>query len=188
MDIKIERDKEYVETKDGRKIPFSALSSGQQELLPLLLMLGVIDARRRSKTSQLIYIEEPEAHLFPTAQSVLIQSLASIASARPKGTIYLIITTHSPYVLAKLNNLIKAGSLAEKSKNETTKKRIANVIPKSTWLSAGKVMAYAIINGKLVSILDNDGLVDAEYLDDVSGAIANEFSSLLEIEYSNDSK
>jgi hypothetical protein len=184
--IRVERDKEYLETPDGRRIPFSALSSGQQELLPLLVILGWVRPGRTQKDSdrRLIYIEEPEAHLFPSAQSILIAGLAGlVGSSRDK--IDMILTTHSPYVLAKINNLIKAGTLG---KRETIANRVNSVVPKRAWLQPGSVSGYAIVDRKLCSIVDDDGLLNADYLDDVSGDIAREFSTLLEIEVSNGPK
>ncbi len=72
-EVKFEDESEYVEASDGRRIPFSSLSSGQQELLPMWSLIDYFvetDSLRpppssRSRLStDLIYIEEPEAHLF----------------------------------------------------------------------------------------------------------------------------
>jgi len=176
--LKFERDREYFETTDGRQIPLSALSSGQQELLPLLLVfeywLGA------TGNNSLTFIEEPEAHLFPTAQSDLTQVLATIVMA-PKDRIDLVVTTHSPYVLAKVNNLIKAGELANKL-GAKTEDAIEKIVGKAAWLSPGTVCAYAMCDGKLQYLMDDDGLINAEYLDTVSGEIAREFSELLAVE------
>jgi hypothetical protein len=37
--VRFENEEEYVETRDGRKVPFSSLSSGQQEILPMWTMI-----------------------------------------------------------------------------------------------------------------------------------------------------
>ena len=166
------RDEEHLSMKDGRKIPLSLLSSGQQELLPLLTVLP--DRNARSK--QLLYIEEPEAHLFPSAQSQLVQLLASLTNGSRDQT-SLVITTHSPYVLAKFNNLILAGSLGRRRKDQ-----VAKVVPTEYWIGRHKLRAYAIFEGTLHQITQKDGLIDADYLDDVSGEIGMEFERLLEIE------
>jgi hypothetical protein len=176
--IKFESNKEFVETLDGRVIPFNALSSGQQELLPLIISIASIANSRVGRRQ--IYIEEPEAHLFPTAQSSLITILASLVDKTLFNS--LLITTHSPYVLAKINNLIKAGTLSRKSSINI--EALSEIIPSSAWLPKNSVAAYAFVDSKLIPIVQKDGLIAADYLDDVSGCIANEFMSLLELEIS----
>jgi hypothetical protein len=179
-ELKGTRDEEHLSMKDGRRIPLSLLSSGQQELLPLLMALpGHLPQRYK----QLLYIEEPEAHLFPSAQSQLVEVLASLTSA-PREQTNLVITTHSPYVLAKFNNLILAGTLAR----SRSKEDVAAIVPPESWLTKGRLGAYAICEGRLCEITQSDGLIDAEYLDSVSGVIAEEFENLLELETQSDAK
>lgn len=169
-------DSEYVQSIDGRKIPISALSSGQQELLPLVTVLPrYISTSRRN-----IYIEEPEAHLFPSAQSKLVEIFSNLIN-QSRNNVDMVLTTHSPYVLVKLNNLIKAGQLGRVQIRDRATK-VSEVIPKNFWMRPNFVQAYAIIDGKLQDIIDKDGFIDAEYLDEVSGEISNEFMRLLEIE------
>lgn len=180
--IKFERDTEYVEAQDGRRVPFSILSSGQQELLPLWLTLGNFDSStpraRPDSGVSLVYIEEPEAHLFPTAQSLLLEYLASIVSAA-KSNRRMLITTHSPYVLAKINNLILAGKFISRGKELSGE--AAKIIPRRSWLRAKHTSAYAIVDRRVRDVMDDDGLIDGEYLDKVSGDISDEFLSLLDI-------
>jgi AAA ATPase domain len=177
-EIRIEGDKEYVTSGDGRKIPFSILSSGQQELLPLWMTLQSRAERRQNK--QLVYVEEPEAHLFPTAQSALVEYLISLTTG--DTGLSLLITTHSPYVLAKCNNFIKAYSLSMKV-GDAAKSHINKIVPRSSWLDPARVRAFAMIDNSLQSITSDDGLIDGEYIDSVSNDIADEFSRLLEVEF-----
>lgn len=177
---------EYVLLTDGRKIPFSALSSGQQELLPLLTILPYFmdkDFPHNKRYKNLVYIEEPEAHLFPNAQSKLIEVLAKIVKISG-NTLDMIVTTHSPYVLAKLNNLIKAGQISRQNQGNKRSK-LGKVVDDDGWLPKNFVQAYSINNGKLESIIDDDGLISADYLDGVSMEIGEEFSTLLDIEFAN---
>lgn len=178
-----ERSKEYLHASDGRKIPISALSSGQQELMPLIMALqnragtGVM-----KRFQQLIFIEEPEAHLFPASQSALVEIFGAFLLAS-KGRSKLFITTHSPYVLAKINNLIKAKEVAGR-KGSKKYSKVDDVISDGTWIDGAEVNAYAISDGVVMKIQDiEDGMIEASYLDDVSGQIANEFSRLLAVEY-----
>lgn len=177
-EIVIQRDKEFLRTEDGRKIPLSSMSSGQQELMPLLMMMRARSGPRRQR--QLITIEEPEAHLFPAAQSALVESFAGMLSTS-NSTLSLLMTTHSPYVLAKLNNLIKAHQVGTSA--EAKHRRVVRVVGSRSWVNERSVGAYALHNGELKIINDTeDGLIDAMYLDGVSGAIAREFNELLGIE------
>jgi ABC-type cobalamin/Fe3+-siderophores transport system ATPase subunit len=177
-ELKFERDKEYLLTKDGRQIPFSALSSGQQELLPLIMALEYW-AERQTRGA-LIYIEEPEAHLFPSAQNALIEILTSVAMNRKSGS-DVVLTTHSPYVLAKLNNLARAGFLAAQVPTKALQE-IDKVVPQKSWIPHSCLNAYAIKERRLVSIIDQYGMIDGEYLDSVSEEISREFSQLQVLE------
>jgi hypothetical protein len=188
-EIRYERYSEYVECRDGRKIPFSALSSGQQELLPMWSLMdyfGQLDERRsyrqnslRLSGNELLYIEEPEAHLFPSAQSLLMEfMIGSVASPRTRRSI--LMTTHSPYIMSKLNVFLKAGSLGRRKRNSAD---VAKVVPRECWIDEDDVLAVAIQSGKLQNLIDGDGLVDAHYLDSISESISKQFSDLLDIEF-----
>lgn len=189
-EIRFESETEYVETDDGRKIPFSSLSSGQQELLPMWSLLDYFSEREAMRYSsdgrrlrlrrprELIYIEEPEAHLFPSAQSALMELLiGSITTLRSNRG--LIITTHSPYIMAKLNVFLKAGQLSKRRKRSAD---IARIVPRNCWLLEGQLSALSIQDGELHELVDDDGLIDARYLDEISEEISREFSALLKIE------
>ena len=176
--VVLQKGAEFLRTPDGRMIPFGSLSSGQQEMLPLLMILdSVYSVKPRGK--RFVFIEEPEAHLFPTAQSRLIELFAAFVKQDKHNS--LLITTHSPYVLSKINNLIFAGSLG-KRKNGLSAIAANKVISSSFWLEPPLVSAYALQDGEANSILDEDGLIAADYLDDVSGSLAQEFDQLLDIE------
>lgn len=169
-------------SEDGRRVPFSALSSGQQELLPLAVILSshLVRNYRRTSSGSLLYIEEPEAHLFPNAQSALVENLSALVLS-DKQQRRLMITTHSPYVLAKINNLTLAGIIQQKANHETSA-RLSNILPPECHINPKSLKAYAIIDGTIKSIVDHSGLIDASYLDSVSGSIASEFDALLELE------
>lgn len=175
--IIIERNGEFLSTLDGRKIPFGLLSSGQQELIPLLLILdSLFSARIPGK--RFVFIEEPEAHLFPSAQSRVVELLASFTNQHPLNTI--LVTTHSPYVLSKVNNLILAGQYGTVDlglyAHQTEK-----IAKSDYWLPTPMVSAYALEAGEAKNIMDENGLIAADYLDNISGEISREFNKLLEI-------
>jgi hypothetical protein len=184
------RDKSYLETPDGRKIPFGALSSGQQELLPLLYALRYIVGLSRET---LTFVEEPEAHLFPDAQTSLIEMFAQMTSASQRNSQSsrpqlwprrrIVITTHSPYVLAKINNLIKAGQLAPRL-SARRRSSLKDIVPLNSWIDVGGAAAYAIHDRQLIPILDEYGLIDSAYIDAVSEQTGMEFDALLDLEAS----
>lgn len=180
----VEKDKEFVETSDNRVLPLGNLSSGQQEALPLLMMLEPPDEDfrfgRSDKDSRVAtYIEEPEAHLFPNFQRVITERIAEYSMAKD-GAQSVVITTHSPYVLSTLNNLLMAGRVGSRRKLSSM---VADFIPSSRWLPKGSVQAYSFVGGECHRIVDDSlGLIDAEYLDSVSNDIAHTFEALLDID------
>lgn len=184
-------------SSDGRSLPLSLQSSGTQELLPMLNVVNYLAfhqehfyARAAStkispladiiEYSPLIYLEEPEAHLFPEAQHKLVRLFAWLAND-PILSFDWIITTHSPYILSSFNNLIEAGQAARN--NPELHDAVAKIVPESHWIKDGDFKAYAIENGKLKSILNESGFIEGNYLDQVSEVIANEFDELLRLEY-----
>jgi len=97
----------------------------------------------------------------------------------------MLLTTHSPYVLAKLNNLVKAKEVAGKRRGTRKRALVQEIVKEDYWFEGAKLNAYAIKNGRVQRIQDEeDNLIEADYLDEVSSSISIEFSRLLEVEYS----
>jgi hypothetical protein len=178
--LKLGSSEKHVETRDGRVIPFSMMSSGHQELLPLLLALEEYSGRNamdKDPSVDVLYIEEPEAHLFPGAQSALVQHIASVSNfIRDRSRFF--ITTHSPYVLSILNNLVKAYTVASESDDKAS--LVSKILPRNTWIAPGALSAHALHDGVLKSIKDDSGLIDGSYLDAISDDISSVFFRLLE--------
>lgn len=61
-----------------------------------------MNRRKKDKGNDIIFIEEPEAHLHPEVQVKLIEIFAKLTSLNLK----IFITSHSNYMFNKLNNLI----------------------------------------------------------------------------------
>jgi predicted ATPase len=187
--LRLAGNNKFLETMDGRRIPLSYMSSGQQELLPLWLVLEYFSRLARPSEAtggyNLLFIEEPEAHLFPSTQSYLIEYLVSTINQAPNQN-RMFISTHSPYVLSKLNSLLKAGQLGERE--GAIGGHVSDVVPRSAWLAPGALAAYAIRDGVVENILDEeDGLLSGSYLDEISNEIAEQFLSLLGLEARYDS-
>ncbi|MBF0473444.1 MAG: AAA family ATPase, partial [Nitrospirae bacterium] len=107
------KDEDYISLNDGRYISVATASSGQQEILPLMMVLAWFIIIRR-KLGYTLYIEEPEAHLFPTSQKHIVELISSVFNISNKPPLQFFITTHSPYILTSFNNLIQAGILQSK--------------------------------------------------------------------------
>ncbi|WP_111597185.1 ATP-binding protein [Chitinophaga skermanii] len=176
-------DKDYLVHKDNRRVNLLNASSGQQETLPLLIFINALYHWPIESTT--LYIEEPEAHLPPMAQKAIVQLLARTYN-NFDNEFQIIITTHSPYILASFNNLLEAGRLTKDKPGQAAS--IAAIVPTDEQLDPALVAAYSLQNGEMESLIDPDSqLIKQTILDDVSNEIANEFGKLLDIEF-NDEK
>ncbi len=128
-------------------------------------------------TRPFLYLEEPEAHIFPSVQYKLVELLAWLSND-PLLRFNWVIATHSPYILSAFNNLIFAGQLGQ---DERLKKQIE--IDERFWIEPGTFRAYSIHDGKLESILSESCLIDGEYLDSISEKIGSDFDKMLRLEY-----
>lgn len=176
-----EKNKDYLIHDDKRKISLSFSSSGQQETLPLLLILKSLLRISFVGNGSTVFIEEPEAHLFPTAQKKVIELMGLIFN-NSKNKAQLIITTHSPYVLTSINNLIQ-GSITESNVNDKSlKEKLYKIIPKEILINESFLNAFAFKNGQASNIIDEEtGLVYSKYLDSVSEEISLEFDQLINL-------
>lgn len=176
-----EKDKDFLVHTDNRKVNLSNASSGQQETLPLIVVLRVLNLIKFSRLGSTIYIEEPEAHLFPNAQKAIVQLLARTFNNKVHD-FQIIVTTHSPYILASFNNLLEAGRLASIKPDQS--KEVARIIPKEEQIELGLMTAYSLNRGKKENLIDSEtNLISQTILDNVSNEIALEFGKLIDIEF-----
>jgi predicted ATPase len=146
--------RDWIQMDRGR-IEIGKASSGQQEAIPLLLAIS-----RFPQPGKTLIIEEPEAHLFPTAQ---VEILAFMVNQCVERNTSMMFTTHSPYLLSSLNvHLIKGAS-----------RRDGTIAPE-------RVRAYSLKDGRSHDLIDREtNLVSADYIDSVSENIAEEFERAL---------
>lgn len=145
-------------------------SSGQQEFLPVYMVLRhyVLSGFDRGN----LYIEEPEAHLYPSAQKAITELLVYITNVTSSDGLY--ITTHSPYILTVLNNLILANDVKDKQ----------TLFDKDLLISFEEVRAYYITDGGARDLRDYENrLILADNLDKVSEQTALDFDKLLDLKY-----
>ncbi|WP_289752339.1 AAA family ATPase [uncultured Duncaniella sp.] len=124
-------------TLDGVPMPLTAAASSVKELAPFTMMLNKFNLERIS-----ILFEEPEAHLHPERQQHVADS---IAYAVAKGS-HIQITTHSDYLIKRLNLLIRLFLLTEHS----TPVRIKNVLEESgickeSFIDPKNIGAYLLV-------------------------------------------
>ncbi|MEM8614549.1 MAG: AAA family ATPase [Cyanobacteria bacterium P01_H01_bin.105] len=178
-----ENNLDFLIQNNGRKIRLSNASSGQQETLPLVLVLAFLAAlnpqniRKRS-----IYIEEPEAHIFPRTQKKIIELIALVFNIS-NGKFNFFITTHSPYILTSINNSMQAGDLYDEFSNRpATIQKLQGIISELKAFSSKQIAAYCISSDECVSIIDSEtGLIDGSLIDGVSDEISTEFDKLLNL-------
>lgn len=179
-----ENDKDYLIHNDKRKINLNYASSGQQEILPLIIILKTINHIVNEQGGYSIYLEEPEAHLYPTAQKRIVELLARTFN-NENSNFQFFITTHSPYILSAFNNLIYAGNIANKNKsNVKLLKNLSNIISEKEQININLFRVYSLENNRVKNLIDNDSkLITTTGLDSVSDEISLEFEKLLNIEF-----
>ena len=108
----------------GRYVKINFASSGQQECVWILNLLYYYFVMQNP-----VYfiIEEPESNLFPESQKAIVELTALVAGA---GNAVL-LTTHSPYVLGAVNNLLYAGTVGQIAAEKS-----AEIVAPEKWIDA----------------------------------------------------
>lgn len=148
-------------------------SSGQQESIRILqdAFLSIYQGNKLLRI-----VEEPEAHLFPEAQMATIQLLILMLNQSPSN--HLILTTHSPYTLTVINNLIYAAKVGKRKPTETNA-----IIRKELWIPSEFVSSYMLTEGIAKDIIDKElGEIQAELIDSISTKIGNQYEKLLQLD------
>lgn len=95
-----EQGKESILVDGKTAVPLGNASSGQQECIRIIQDLIFILC---NDMENIRFIEEPEAHIYPEAQKLLIELMVLMANHTHTQ---MIVTTHSPYVLSAFNNML----------------------------------------------------------------------------------
>ena len=169
-----DRQGEKIYFREDKYIKLNFASSGQQESLWILLLLFLAVLEQQNL---FVVIEEPEAHLFPEAQKE-IAALIALAANLPSAQV--VVTTHSPYILAAFNNLILAHRVGQRYP-EAVRPRIEEAI----WLNIENTQAYFVEQGQMHSIIDPElQLIQQETIDTISQTINAEFDFLFDLDLS----
>lgn len=126
-----------------------------------------------------IYLEEPEENIFPKTQYQLVKWLVRQMNVSEGNT--LSMTTHSPYILSSLNNLIQAGDAIGKDyRNAEIIKQ--DILGDDEIVEYEKISVYAMKDGHARSIMDDElRLISQSALDAASDDISEDFSKLIDL-------
>jgi AAA15 family ATPase/GTPase len=143
---------------------------------PLQLVTNFITYRRSR-----VFIEEPEENLFPESQYEMVLAIIKALKETIERTgedSYVMMTTHSPYILSTVNLLLKS-VIAQGV--QTGKK---GLLTEEYLLPVNKFGAYCADHGTMTDILDKEsGFIDGEYLDSISQEINRKAARINEVIY-----
>jgi len=177
------KEDDFLKLENGRSVKLIDASSGQQEAVPMIQSLVALPFRTYGSRGFSVSIEEPETHLFPSAQRAIVELISTLLNHHGKYDIHFFLTTHSPYLLTALNNGLQAGLIRDQMPEEW--KKVTNkYINEEHVLKPGSVNAYSLDDRGCHRIIDDEtGLILADAIDEVSSQIAIEFDGLLEFAF-----
>lgn len=131
---------------------------------------------RLSFFHDLIVIDEPEMNAHPEAQLMLVELFAILAN---EGR-HVIVTTHSPYFLDHLNNLIEGFSMSDSARQEMASK--LKLEDADAFISPKNVSAYLFGEDGSVNSLMSDGTIDVGSFAHETDFLANLYSEIIDAE------
>lgn len=157
---------ERLNLKGHRYVKINYASSGQQEVVWVFNLLFYYLLERKPV---FLIIEEPEAHLYPDAQKAITEALGIFGHERNQ----VMMTTHSPYILGELNNLLFANTIPNELRDK---------LPMSEFelLPACATKVGHVINGYVNDGINN-GFIHNELIDGASDEINEEMQMLMEL-------
>lgn len=195
LDIKYKyvNDKDIIIMKNGQEITIEEASSAINSGIPLLLVFDNAIESIYATDSRIyhyancpyIIVEEPEQNCFPTTQKKMMEHFILKVKYEISNVIdyycRLFITTHSPYILTSTNNMMYAYRVGKEHEKEAKA-----IIDKKYWINPDDVSVYMMLtNGECEDIFDREeGLIKAEKIDGVTNILNNQFSELLNLEFS----
>lgn len=161
---------ERLQISERRYVKINFASSGQQEAVWILNVLFYYLLNNRDSY---FIIEEPESHLFPNAQKLIMEF---IALAQNRGKNKILITTHSPYILGTINNLLYADKIAETVPED----ELREIVPQSRRIIFNALSAFFIQGGSVEECVDKEfGAIKNEVVDSASGDIDEDYDRMV---------
>ena len=134
--------KQFLQLNESQKIALSAGASSVKDLSPWLFYLK----NHRLFWSFAYCLEEPEAHQHPSV-TVQIADVIAIAMHKNDPDIFH-LTTHSDYLIQRLNQLIKLGSIHHKNPSLFAQICEERNLDKYAYIDAKDVHAYYFSKGE----------------------------------------
>ncbi|WP_437619525.1 AAA family ATPase [Sorangium sp. So ce1151] len=156
-----------VDVKRGLSIDLYNASSSIKQLAPFLLYL-----RFRAAPNDFLIIDEPEMGLHPESQARLLEALAILVNLGVR----VLVTTHSPYIMAHLNNLVHGD--VEHPRRLKAQAPVLYLGDERAFLPMSKISAYEMREGELRSLKDPDYGVRWDTLSDVSVDLQQKFFAI----------
>jgi len=126
----------------------------------------------------LVVIDEPEMNAHPAAQMAISELLALMVNSGIK----VIITTHSPYIVDHLKNLVEASQVSSQSHRESIGRRLKLGTEKA-FLTPDKLAVYLFSGGEVTEIFNRQTrTLDWATFSATSDEVANLYSDILEAE------
>jgi predicted ATPase len=147
-------------TYQNTNVPLHRVSSTVSELAPIILYI-----KHLVKPGTILIIEEPEAHLHPANQLIMAQFLVRLVREGVK----LIITTHSDYLLQRLNNFILLNGI----ESEIRQKRYNHLA--RDFLKADEISPYIF-----EKITENTYKINKIRISEEEGISQEEFGKVME--------
>lgn len=127
-------------------------------------------------------VEEPELSLFPESQNSMIRLLCKVNNGTTDNM--LLLTSHSPYTLAILNNLVLAYKAYEKG-DDNIKRKVAEIVPPEYHINPESLTAFSLTEAGMENyqsvLSESSGIISKNDLDSVSELIMHEFNILYRI-------
>jgi hypothetical protein len=160
-----------VDVKRSLSIDLYNASSSIKQLASFLLYL-----RYRAAPNDFLIIDEPEMGLHPESQARVLEALAILVNLGVR----VLVTTHSPYIMAHLNNLVHGD--VEHHKRLKAQAPVLYLGDERAFLSMDRISAYEMVDGELRSLKDPEYGVRWDTLSDVSVELQQKFFAIDEKE------
>ena len=100
----------------------------------------------------------------------------------PESTSQCVLTTHSPYILTALNNLMYGAKIMREFPER--EKEVRKILGETDLVHPEHVRAYHFEDGGVRPLMDTEtGIILADAIDEVSGSLAAEFEALADVEF-----